>query len=306
VEDRPALSLLRLALPGTDLRTARMTQASLAAERPLADPTAPANGWLLFGNPFHMNVEDLLARLERDAPGVPVVGGLASADLRAHATSVFLNEEFYSEGAVGVALSGAARLHSVVSQGCIPIGEPWTITDARAHSLKTIANRPAYEVLLETVQALPAELRERVKGNLKVGLATNEYRATFGRGDFLIRNITGVDEDRGAVIVGAHLKVGQTMQFQLRDPDAADQDLRELLALAARDLGPRPPLAALVCSCNGRGAGLFGEPDHDARSLDDRFPGLPASGCFCNGEIGPVGGRLFLHGFTASIGLLTL
>lgn len=303
VEGQPALSLLRLALPGAALHPARFTQSDLAAAR-APDPTL--NGWLLFADPFHLDAEALLARLERAHPGIPIVGGMASGDFRAQRTFVFLDGEVYADGAVGVGLSGAARLRAVVSQGCTPIGQPWIVTAARNNVLERIGNRPAYEVLFETIRQLPPPLRARVRGNLLVGVAMDEYRDQLGRGDFLIRNVIGGDAERGLLAVGAAVQVGQTIQFQLRDRDAADEDLRALLADTAQALGPNPPLAALLCVCNGRGVGLFGAPHHDAAMLDAHFQDLPVAGFFCNGEIGPVGGKLFLHGFTASIGLLTL
>jgi small ligand-binding sensory domain FIST len=305
VEGRAALSLLRLALPGSVLHSARVTQADLNSDGPIRTTGTRVNGWLLFADPFHLDGEALLDRFQQQFEGATVVGGLASGDRHSQSTTVFLNGEAYQEGAVAVGFSGAARLHAVVSQGCTPIGQPWTVTAAEHNLLERIGNRPAYEVLIETVRALPHEVQHRARGNLFVGVATDEYRDELGRGDFLIRNLIGADQERGVLAVGAHLKVGQTIQFQLRDRAAADEDLRELLGSAAASVGPAAPLAALVCACNGRGVGLFGAPSHDALAVQDRFGPLPATGFFCNGEIGPIGGKLFLHGYTASIALLT-
>jgi small ligand-binding sensory domain FIST len=304
IEGAPAVSLLRLALPGTRLSSAYVTQGELGAAGPLGGLEQAANGVLAFADPFHLDTEALLGRLQADYRGTTVVGGLASGDHHARATSVFLNGVVYAEGAALVGLAGAARLHAVVSQGCTPIGRPWTITAARQNVLEHIGNRPAYEVLVETVRALPQDVQRRARGNLFVGLAMDEYRADFQRGDFLIRNLLGADTERGMLAVGAQVRVGQTLQFQLRDRTAADEDLRELLDSAALALDGQRPAAALLCACNGRGAGLFGQPDHDADALAARFGPLPVAGLFCNGEIGPVGGSLFLHGYTASIALI--
>ena len=177
------------------------------------------------------------------------------------------------------------------------------MTDARGNLLVTIGGRPAYEVLVETLRGLPPDVRARAARNLVIGLAMDEYSDRFGRGDFLIRNLLGIDRETGALTVGANPRVGQTVQFQMRDPQAADEDLRLLLESAEEALGDLRPAGALLCACNGRGVGLFGVPDHDARLLADRFDRVPIAGFFCNGEIGPVGARPFLHGFTASIGL---
>ncbi|HMF12521.1 MAG TPA: FIST C-terminal domain-containing protein, partial [Gemmataceae bacterium] len=186
--------------------------------------------------------------------------------------------------------------------GCEPIGQSWTITEASDHIIQSIGSRPAYEVLVETVRQLDPEKRDRANGNLLVGLAMDEYRDEFKRGDFLIRNLIGVDPRSGAIAIGAEPHVGQTLQFQIRDARAADEELRHMLSSAA--VAGEPTAAALLFACNGRGAGLFGAPDHDARTVRELLGPLPLAGLFCNGEIGPVGASTFLHGFTASLALL--
>jgi small ligand-binding sensory domain FIST len=206
-------------------------------------------------------------------------------------------------GALVLGFSGNVAVRAVVSQGCEPIGEPWTVTDATRNVLRTIGNRPALEVLRETLNALPEPQRSRAARNLLVGLAMDEYRDEFKRGDFLIRNLLGVDRDSGAMAVGAELRVGQTLQFQVRDARAADDELRHLLSETAGDLNMPAP-AALLFACNGRGVGLFGSPHHDAQAAQDLLGSPALAGFFCNGEIGPVGKGTYLHGFTASMGLL--
>jgi len=249
-------------------------------------------------------VETLLDGFSSAYPGVPIIGGLASASTHPHQTFVFLNGDVHGQGAVAVALSGAYTIETVVSQGCDPIGEPWIITGANGSIVETISQRPAYEVLVETVRALPPDKQERASRNLLVGLAMDEYKESFGRGDFLIRGLMGADPKSGAIAVGARPRVGQTIQFQIRDAAAADEDLRQLLATARETLGDTRPVGAVLCSCNGRGAGLFGFPDHDARTVAQQLGAVPLAGFFCNGEIGPVGRDVFLHGFTASLGLI--
>jgi small ligand-binding sensory domain FIST len=235
---------------------------------------------------------------------VPLIGGLASGDYRRRATYVFLNDDVYPDGAVGVAIGGAYAVRTVVSQGAMPIGRPWTITEARGNHVLTIGMRPALDVLTETFEGLSPELQMRAQRNLLVGLAMDEYRDEFQRGDFLIRNLVAIDRESGAISIGAYPRIGQTIQFQLRDPVAADEELKEMLLRTQMELGDQQPVGALLCSCNGRGVGLFGEQDHDARALVERFGALPTAGFFCNGEIGPVGSKNFLHGFTASIALI--
>lgn len=311
VEGQPALALLTFSLPGAVLRPVRLVQGTLeqcrgpeawhGMTRVLPDD---ATAWFLFADPFTLNAEDLLVAWSEAYPGTPMVGGMASGDLRLRRTHVFLNDEVYDRGAVAMALGGTYGVRTIVSQGCTPIGEPWTITGATGNVIETIAQRPAYQVFLETVQALPREVQQRAHGNLFVGLAMDEYREELHRGDFLIRNFLGAHAESGTLTVGAIPRPGQTLQFQFRDRVAADEDLRELLEAAKADFGGQEPIGALLCSCNGRGIGLFGTPDHDALAVADRFGPIPLAGFFCNGEVGPVGSRNFLHGYTASIALV--
>lgn len=309
IEDEPALSLLALRLPGAVLRPAHITQADLERyQRPeqwhtLTGIPQSVNALLLFADPFTLDAERLLAVLSHAYPGIPLVGGMASGDQDRRQTHLFLNGDVYDHGAVALALGGAYMVRTIVSQGATPIGEPWIITGAEGQVIHTIARRPAYEVLVETLRELPAEMQARARGNLLVGLAMDEYQQEFRRGDFLIRNLLGVDRDSGALVVSALPGVGQTVQFQIRDAAAASEDLHAMLGAVTATQGEQP-VAALLCACNGRGVGLFGTPGHDARTLAERLGPIPVVGLFCNGEIGPVGSRNFLHGFTASIALV--
>ncbi|MFN8525353.1 MAG: FIST N-terminal domain-containing protein [Chloroflexota bacterium] len=311
IEGPPALSLLGLSLPGAELRGVRITQRDVQRWQEPADwhvglDVAPVdvNAWLLFVDPFRTDASELVERLSAAYPGCPIIGGLASGNPHTRQTFVFLDDESYADGAVALAIGGAYTVHTIVSQGAEPIGESWTITDAEENRVKSIGMRRALDVLLETLRSLPPDDQRRAQQNLLVGLAMDEHRDAYGRGDFLIRNLVGVDQSSGVLAVGAHPQVGQTIQFQLRDARAAHEELRHLLEQARETLIQRPPLAAVVCSCNGRGAGLFDSPDHDATAIAETL-GLPsAAGFFCNGEIGPVGPRHYLHGFTASIALI--
>ncbi|MGH2584232.1 MAG: FIST signal transduction protein [Dehalococcoidia bacterium] len=311
VEDRPALSMLAISLPGAALRAVHITQPFVEACATAEDwhrltGVAPeaVNAWIIFSDPFTLNPERLLAGLSAAYPGTPLVGGVASGSPHVRRTHLFLNGDVHAAGAVLIALGGAYTVRTVVSQGAEPIGESWTVTSAQGNMLESIGGRPAHEVLIETFQSLPPAVQHRAQTNLLIGLAADEYRDRFRRGDFLIRNLIGVDRDTGALAISASPRVGQTVQFQIRDASAADEELRTMLSVTREELGATAPVAALLCACNGRGAGLFGAPDHDARALAEQLGPLPAAGLFCNGEIGPVGGVPFLHGFTASIGLI--
>lgn len=312
VEGEPALALLALSLPDAVLEPRHLSQTEIeqcdsaeATRRLLGVPPDDANAWLLFADPFTLDAESLLEVLSGSYPATPLMGGMASGDTQVRRTHLFLDGQVHEDGAVALAIGGPLTIRSIVSQGCNPIGRPWTITGTQEHIIQSIAGRPALEVLIETIERLPAEERQRAQQNLLIGLAMDEYREDFGRGDFLIRNLLGADRESGAIAVSALPREGQTLQFQVRDAAAADEDLRLLL----EERRAAPPgeewLAALLCSCNGRGQGLFGSPDHDAKAVADILGPIPLAGFFCNGEIGPVGSKNYLHGFTASIALFS-
>jgi len=312
IEGEPALALLALSLPDASLETRHLSQADLqqcdsvgATRQLLGVLPDDVNAWLLLGDPYTLDAERLLDVLSASYPGVPLLGGMASGDAQARRTHLFLDGQVHEHGALALAIGGPLTIRSIVSQGCNPIGRPWTITGTQEQTIKSIAGRPALDVLLETIEQLPAEERQRAQQNLLIGLAMDEYREDFGRGDFLIRNLLGADRESGAIAVSALPREGQTLQFQVRDAAAADEDLRLLL----EEKRAAPPgeelLGALLWSCNGRGQGLFGSPDHDAKAVADILGPIPLAGFFCNGEIGPVGSKNYLHGFTASIALFS-
>jgi small ligand-binding sensory domain FIST len=310
VEGKPALSVLNLMLPRAELHPKRVEPDDLAALQTPADwyrwtgvPVESANAWIVLADPFSTDVEALIAGLTEAYPSATIAGGLASGLQAQRGTQVFLNGQVYADGAVLLAVGGTYTIRSVVAQGAAPIGEPWTITDVERNVLRSIGNRPALEVLRETLNGLSEEMRGRAARNLLVGLVMNEYQDRFEQGDFLIRNLLGVDPESGALAIGAMPQVGQTIQFQVRDAEAADFDLKRQLENTRSRVDPDLVAGALLCTCNGRGVGLFGTPDHDAGLFAEQFEGVPLAGFFCNGEIGPVGDETYLHGFTASLAL---
>ncbi len=301
IERSPSIVVMSARLPGATLTPWRLDhgRTELPADR------QQISAWLVFGDPYTVDGEALLAQFNERYPGVPLIGGMSASNERPPKTAVFLDGEVYRDGAVAIGLGGEAGLQTIVSQGCQPIGQPWIITGVIENLIETIASRPAVDVLMETLHELDEETRRRAQANLLVGLAMDEYRDRHGMGDFLIRNVMGYVKETGALAITAVPHQGQTVQFQFRDARAADQHLRQQLAAAAGELDGRRPTAALLCSCNGRGELLFGPIDHDPSALADAFGEIPVAGLFCAGEIGPVGGRNFLHGFTATIALFT-
>ncbi len=304
VEDRSGFSLLLLSLPNTILRVTEFSQDDLEKASG-ADFWRGRTGfaaddveaWMVLANPLRFDVERWLAEWNHAYPGVPALGGIAAGEPENFV--VCRDGRAIAGGAVALGFSGGVVLRSIVSQGCRPIGEPLTITGVKQQKLLlSLGSKPAYGVLNSVFNNLTKNEKDRARNNLFAGLAMSEYLEEYKRGDFLIRSILGADPDAGAVAIDSPLRVGQTLQYQLRDRDSADEDLREL-CIAAEEDGARP-FASVLFACNGRGQGLFNVPDHDAGVLAEIFGGHPSAGFFCNGEIGPVGKQNFVHGYTAS------
>jgi small ligand-binding sensory domain FIST len=301
VEDDPAVALWagRLAAPPRPVRvTAARTPSGVALGGLSADTCGPGEVLVLLADPFSLPIDDVVAMLGQLDPPVLVVGGAASAARGPGGNRLVLDGEVASDGAVGVVLPAAVATALVVSQGCRPIGDPMIVTAADRNRLLGLAGRPALDRLEALARAADPDERTRLAEGLHLGIAVDEHRATFGRGDFLVRNLIGVDRESGALVTTDQVPVGTTVQFQVRDADAADDDLRALLAEAsAGGLAD----GALLFTCNGRGRRLFGEPDHDAEAVTEALRSDAVAGMFCAGEIGPVDDRSFVHGFTASI-----
>jgi len=253
---------------------------------------------LLIGDPFSFPTDLLLEHLNERVPGTVVMGGMASGGLGSGDTRLFLDDRVVDSGAVGARVPGI-RIRALVSQGCRPIGNAYTVTRAERGIVHELGGRPPLERLRELVATLTPQDRELVGQGLHVGRVIDEYKAELGRGDFLIRGVRGVDPESGAMAVGDTIEVGETIQFHVRDAATADEDLRTLLEREAE-----PAAGALLFTCNGRGSRLFSVPDHDASLVSRKLGGRPLAGFNCAGEIGPIGGKNFLHGFTASIALL--
>lgn len=310
VEQNAGLTVGLYALPGAELKGVYFKQEQVEeANGPgywrLETGVEPdhTNGWLVFIDPFHLDSETWLRTWNEAYAPLPVFGGLASGDFNEQTTQVYLNGEVFEEGGVAISVGGHVRLVGVTSQGCTPIGETWTLTKVDQNIIHQIGNRPAYEVLAETFNRLTPQQQKTARGNLFVGLVVNEYLEDFHRGDFLIRNLLGADPRTGSIAVGALPRLGQTIQFQRRSAAAATQDMEELLTRARQQLGDTPIYGGCLCCCNGRGQSLFGRPNHDAQMIQQRLGPLGLAGFFCNGEIGPVGEKSFLHGYTASLAL---
>jgi small ligand-binding sensory domain FIST len=299
VEEGPAVSLWAARVGPVvplRLRVEQTSAGSLLTGWPAELPFDP-NALLLLADPFTFPAEALFAALHEERPGLPVLGGNASAAQGPGGNRLALDDQVVTDGAVGVVLGPGADIDAVVSQGCRPVGQPYTVTRAEHNVVYELGGQPAYQRLVETCERdLTEDELVLVNRGLHLGIVIDEHRSEFGRGDFLVRNVMGADPDNGAIGVNDVVEVGTTVQYHLRDAVTADEDLRALL-------GGRHADAALMFTCNGRGRRLFGKPHHDAGVLHEVLDRPPASGFFAAGEFGPVGGRNFVHGFTASVAL---
>lgn len=260
--------------------------------------------FILLADPYTCNPPQLIAQLNETYRGRPIVGGLISGGSEAGEHLIFMDTTVHREGAVGVAMSGNIAMDTVISQGCRPIGKSYVITKAEENVVRELGGRQALAVLHEVLSALSNDDRELAqRGSLFAGVVINEMRPTFHSGDFLIRNIIGIDPNIGAIAVADHVQVGQTLQFQLRDPSTSRQELRRLLQQIGQNPQALPPAGGLLFNCTGRGKSLYGIPHHDVKTIQTVSGKLPIGGFFCNGEIGPVGHTNFVHGYTASLGL---
>jgi small ligand-binding sensory domain FIST len=261
---------------------------------------AGASGVIMLSDPYTFPTDAVLSALAQDAPGVPVLGGMASARTSADAAALFYDEEVRDRGAVGVVLTGVEML-PCVSQGAAPLGPELTITSCEANVIQELAGRPALETVKRTIAGVGPRERALVSDGLLIGIVVGPGKPEYEPGDFLVRGVLGADPETGAVAVGAAVTEGQVVRLHARDARSADDDLRRELRVRVEALSGSPPAGALLFSCNGRGRAMFGTDDHDAAMVERELGGAPSAGFFAAGEIGPVGGRSFLHGFTATL-----
>ncbi len=308
IEAEPALSLTLAHLPGVEIQPFHV----VAEELPDSDssptawidligvPPSPVPQFILLSSPFAGGTNDLLQGLDFAYPGSVVVGGQASSGFMNGRVGLFCNDTLYREGTVGIALSGNIVLDTIVAQGCRPIGEPLQVTKAERNIILELDEKVPLMVLRSLINSLSEEDRTLAQHSLFVGLAMDEFRLNLHSGDFLIRNILGVDPNAGAIAIGDRIRAGQRLQFHLRDAEASSQDLEILLQeYQNENIGEPSPVGALMFTCLGRGTGLYGKPNFDSQLFSRYIQDIPMGGFFCGGEIGPVSGRTFLHGYTS-------
>ena len=320
VEHRPGIALAAAVMPDVKLTPFHIEESRLP------DADAGPDRWeelvgvrakdvphfIILADPFTIHGESLLMGLDFAFPGSVKIGGLASGATERGGHAMFLSDRAHGGGAVGVAMSGNVEIDTIVAQGCRPIGRPLQVTAGGSNVITGLDGRPPMAVLDDLLAGLPEQDRALSGHSLFIGVLMDEMKDTPRRGDFLVRNIVGIDRGTGAIGVATEVHVGQTIQFHLRDAGTSADDLHELLAgFGAGGESPNGAserllvgAGALMFSCVGRGSYLYGRADHDTDLFRDRFGPMPLTGFFCNGEIGGVAGTTFLHGYTMSLGLV--
>jgi len=326
IEGNPALSLTVAHLPGVkvqgfhisadqipDLDSAAKAWTDLTGVSPDENPD-----FILLGDPFFSKVNDLLEGLDFAYPNAKKVGGLASAMAMGMQTGLFLETgsadpiTLVKEGIVGVGLSGKIEMDTIVAQGCRPVGPQYQIIQGERNVLAEIAQvngnstdaaKPPLQALRELMNELSPDDQQLAQDSLFLGIARDEFKLELQQGDFLIRNLLGVDPKVGAIAVGDKLRPGQRIQFHLRDGNTSAEDLQVLLEQYQQDEKTSTPVGALLFSCLGRGKELYGKPNFDSGLFRQYMNQIPVGGFFCNGEIGPVGNQTFLHGYTSSFAI---
>jgi len=303
LEAGPGVAVWAASLPGATVDSYHAEAIRLSDDGAFAvtgfPDTAGASLVVMIVDPFSFPAGPFLRQLNDERPGLPLVGGIASGAGAPGTQALIVDGEVHEEGAVGVVISGVP-VRTVVSQGCAPFGREAVITRAEGNLVFELAGERALDRLRADVAALSPAERQLVAQGLLAGIVIDENRAEYRRGDFLIRGVVGLDEATGGLAIGEQVRVGQTLRFHCRDAASADEDLRESLDAG---LGGRRAAGALAFTCNGRGTNMFPQPNHDALAVSRAIGSDAVAGFFCGGEIGPVGGRAFLHGFTATVAL---
>jgi len=305
LEEGAALAVAAAHLPGVTVNPFFLE----AAEVP--PPGTPTAGWdarlglgggeapnfVVMPDPFTTRPTDLVEALDGAYPDSTIVGGVTSGAAKAGDSRLLCGNEVHEGGVVGVALTGNITMDAVVAQGCRPVGSPMFVTRGSGNVIAELDGRPTAQTLQGLYDRLPNKQQQQLRDGLQLGLGMTAEREVYTHGDFLIRDVIGLDARTGSMAVGAPIKTGQVVQFHVRDAQTSADDLDALLAEACQS--EDAPAGALLFSCLGRGKGLYGDGDHDSSVFAKHAPSSPVAGFFCGGEIGPVGGQTHVHGYTS-------
>ncbi len=314
VEQEKAVALTAAVLPGVDIYPFHFDDQDLPDldasptewEKLMGVKSTAEPSFILLPDPFSFKIDSLVLGLDFAFPRSIKLGGLASGASEPKINALFCNRDVYREGIVGAALAGNVVVDPLVAQGCRPIGKPMHITRCARNFLLELDGKPAVQMLKEVLDHLSEHDQSLARHSLFLGIGMNEFKEEYKAGDFLIRNIIGIEPRTGSLVVGEILNSERTVQFHLRDAETSSDDLRQLLNAYKQSDGEQKSAqaaGALLFSCLGRGRHLYGQSNHDSNCFRQYLGEVPLGGFFCNGEIGPVGGTTFLHGYTSSFGI---
>lgn len=311
IEHHPALALSAAILPDVTITPFRVADSALPGldvsprqwQNLINVSPNELPHFIILADPFSIRIENFLMGLDFAYPKAVKVGGLASGASQPGENALFLNSVCYRSGAVGLALTGNIALDTLVAQGCRPIGKALRVTKCDRNILMELDGQPPLNILRDLYTTLDARDQVLLQNALFLGLVMDPMKSHFTQGDFLIRNIVGLDADKGILAVGALLRAGQIVQFHLRDARTSTDDLDQILTTYQSKSGRDQVAGALLFSCLGRGEYLYGRGSHDTKLFLDKLGTIPIGGFFCNGEIGPVGGTTYLHGYTSCFAL---
>ena len=308
IEESPAITLVAARMPAVELAPFAIHPSEWGdiLDKPLqfrekVGATEATKLVVLLADPYSTPMDEVLASFNEYVRNVPVVGGVASGAQRPRGNALLLNDQILNGGAVGLAFSGALDVEVIVSQGCRPVGAPVTVTEAHANIIDAIEGEPSLQRIQQIIASLPAEDQALLDKGLHLGRAIDPGDEALGRGDYLIRTLVGASQETGAIAVNDIIHAGEQVQLHVRDAATAQEDLEMLLATQAFS---DPPVGAFLFSCNGRGTRLYDHPNGDIATIQGILGGVELAGFFCAGEIGPVAGKNFLHGHTASLALI--
>ncbi len=312
LEQEAGIALSAALLPGAQVRAFHLKDMQLPDpdagpahwEKLVGVTNAEEPAFILLPDPFTFRVEALAEGLDFAFPRSAKIGGLASGANQPGNNALFLNQEIFDKGLVGVAITGNVLVETIVAQGCKPVGKPLRVSNCDNNILLELDGKPAVIALKEVLEGMSDYEQSLARYSLFLGVVMDEFKTEFKGGDFLIRNIIGIEPTSGAIIVGEGLRKERTVQFHVRDAVTSSEDLRTLLKSYSENNGVKKKSSgALLFSCLGRGTYLYGQPNHDSDGFKEYIGDIPLAGFFCNGEIGPVGGKTFVHGYTSSFGI---
>jgi small ligand-binding sensory domain FIST len=311
VEQRPAVSITCANLPDVEIVDFHLDGESLpdldagptAWEELVKVSNSQDPQFVMLADPFSFPVQNLLMGLDFAFSRSAKIGGMASGAQQQGGNALFLDDQMYRSGAIGLALHGNITVDTVVAQGCRPIGQSMRITESKQNLMLKVDGQPPLNILKDLFQQMSSRDQDLMRHSLFLGVVMDEFIDAPEQGDFLIRNVVGMDARTGVMAIGELLKEGQLVQFHLRDAETSAEDLTAVLERYAVDNRENQIHGALLFSCLGRGQYLYGRPNHDTDIFHEKLGPVPLGGFFCNGEIGPVSGTTFLHGYTSSFGI---